>query len=243
MIERSEAVVLKSQNWAESSRIVHVFSKRHGLLKLLAKGARRPRSKFGGCLEPAHYIQIIFYPSRVSDLHNLSEAAILWRPRSSDHSLKKTRLLAAGLEIPLRAAAPETPTLSLFLNLYRFVRGIDNLPEERHLNCLLDFSLRALGNLGYHPILKTCVSCQRALDHGAAGFSMELGGLICDACARRHRQLAGLSPVQARYLINWDLAQRPRIFPSEAVSLIKILLTFLNHHLSEKGRLRCFHLI
>lgn len=240
MIQRDEAIPLRSQNWAESSRLVHVFAKRHGLLKLLAKGARRPKSKFGACLEPGQLIQIVFYPSRASDLHALSEAAILWRPKSYDHSFQKTRILAAGLEIPLRAAAPETPTLSLFLNLYRFLKGIDQLPEEKHLACLLDFSLRSLGNLGYQPMLRNCVSCHRRLNDRAAGFSLVLGGLVCHACAHRQRQLAGLSPGQAQYLINWDLKDRPRISAPESVSLIKILLTFLNQQLSEKSRLRCF---
>lgn len=43
------AFVLHTIAWRETSLIVEVFTREHGRLGLIAKGARRPRSALRGC--------------------------------------------------------------------------------------------------------------------------------------------------------------------------------------------------
>jgi len=49
-IEQQPAFVLHTQAWRETSLIVELFSREHGRLPLVAKGARRPMSAFRGAL-------------------------------------------------------------------------------------------------------------------------------------------------------------------------------------------------
>ncbi len=243
MIERTEAAVLRSQNWAETSRIVHVFSREHGLLKLVAKGARRPKSRFGASFETGNVVQAVFYRSRSSDLHTVSEASIAWRPSGRQQGPERARMLAAGLEIPLKAAAPETPIMALYGNLRRFLHNIDTAPEKDHPGLLLDFSLHSLKNLGYHPVLDRCLSCRRQLKGRAAGFSLGGGGLVCHGCGSRFRDLAAASSGQVRWLSGWPGDEPCPLHRAEAIRLIEILLSFLNHQLSDRAKLKCFRLI
>lgn len=240
MIERAEAAVLRSQNWAETSRIVHVFSREHGLLKLVAKGARRPRSRFGAAFEPGTLIQAVFYRSRSSDLHTVSEASILWRPSCGDHGPERARMLAAGLEIPLRAAAPETPIMALYSNLRSFLQGIDATAEEDHPSLLLDFTLHSLKNLGYHPVLDRCLSCRQRLQGRAAGFSLGGGGLVCHRCGSKFRDLASVSAKQADWLFGRDRDSPCHLHRAETLGLVTVLLTFLNCQISDRAKLRCY---
>lgn len=240
MIERSEAAVLCSRNWAETSRIVHVLSREHGLLKLVAKGARRPKSRFGAAFEPGTIIQAVFYRSRSSDLHTASEVSIVWRPSYNDHSPTRCRILASGLEIPLRAAAPETPILALYRNLCHFVQGIDSSPEPNHPILLLDFALHALKNLGYHPVLDHCLQCRQKLPERAAGFSFGGGGLVCHLCGPKFRELTPVSAKQVAWLAGWGGDVCPSLQRTEALSLISILLSFLNSQISDRAKLRCY---
>ncbi len=242
MIERVEAVVLKSRNWSETSRIVHVFSDRQGLLRLAARGARRPKSRFGAALDLGHIVQIVFYRSRTSDLHTLSEASISWRPSHRDPGPERFRIISSALEIPLRAAAPETPILSLYRNLGTFLHGIDTSAGNRHLHLLLDFVLHSLNNLGYHPILDRCLSCRRRLGDRSAGFSFS-GGLVCHGCGAKFRDLAPISAAQTRWLAGWPSRISWDLHPAEASRLASVLFTFLNHQLPDGCRLRCFRLL
>lgn len=243
MIERTEAVVLCSRNWGETSRIVSAFSREHGLLKLVAKGARRPRSRFGAAFEPGTIIQAVFYRSRTSDLHTVSEASILWRPSCGDHGPERAGMLAAGLEIPLRAAAPETPIMALYSNLRSFLQGIDAAAEKDHPGLLLDFALHSLKNLGYHPVLDRCLSCRQRLQGRAAGFSLGGGGLVCHGCGSKFRDLAAVSGGHVRWLAGWP-GEEPCPLPrAEALRLAGVLLSFLNCQLSDRPKLKCFRML
>lgn len=243
MIDRAEAVVLRTQNLGETSRIAHVYSRQHGLLKLVAKGARRPKSRFGAAFDSGHLVQAVFYRSRTSDLHTVSEASISWRPSCRDHSLERTRVIAAGLEIPLRAAAPETPILALYNNLCSFLGLVDSTPEAGHPGILLDFVLRSLGNLGYHPTLDRCISCRKEIRDRSAGFSLQSGGLACHRCGSGFRDLMPVSLGQARWLAGWRQEGKSAIHRAEAVKLVSVLLSFLNCQLPDRVKLRCFRLL
>jgi DNA repair protein RecO (recombination protein O) len=76
MIQRTEAVILKTQNWSESSRIVHAFTRKFGRMKFMAKGVRRTKSKFGAAFDPGTLSQIVFYRSIRSEIHTASEAEL-----------------------------------------------------------------------------------------------------------------------------------------------------------------------
>jgi DNA repair protein RecO (recombination protein O) len=243
MIDRAEAVVLRSQNLGETSRIVHVFSRQHGLVKLVARGARRPKSRFGAAFDSGTLVQAVFYRSRASDLHTVSEASISWRPSCRDHSLERTRAIAAGLEIPLRAAAPETPILALYRNLCCFIQGIDTSVEEDHPGLLLDFALHSLKNLGYHPVLDRCISCHRAIRDRSSGFSLQSGGLACHRCGKLHRDLAAISVNQTRWLAGWPWDKPCPLQRTENLRLVSVLLSFLNCQLPDRVKLRCFRLL
>ena len=94
-IVKSEAIFLKGTNWRESSRILTAFSRDYGKVKLVAKGARRPKSKYGAALEPLTHAQIIFYQRETRDLYTLSEAGVLDTFEGIKGSLEKFRPYAA----------------------------------------------------------------------------------------------------------------------------------------------------
>ena len=48
----TDAIVLRSYNLAESDRIVLCLTRSSGLIRAVAKGARRMKSRFGAALEP-----------------------------------------------------------------------------------------------------------------------------------------------------------------------------------------------
>jgi recombinational DNA repair protein (RecF pathway) len=71
---KTEALVLKSQNYREKSKILTLYTKSHGKLRVIAKGVRDTRSKWGGVLESMAYLNVIIYFHENRTLHLLSSA-------------------------------------------------------------------------------------------------------------------------------------------------------------------------
>lgn len=76
-MRKSRAILIRRYLLGESSLIVHWCTADHGLLKTVARGARRPKSPFAGRLDLFFTADIAWSPSRRSDLHTLTEATLV----------------------------------------------------------------------------------------------------------------------------------------------------------------------
>jgi len=56
----TESIILKSYNLAEADKIVVFLSEDHGMIRGVAKGAKRLKSKFGSGLEPFSIVRITY---------------------------------------------------------------------------------------------------------------------------------------------------------------------------------------
>lgn len=127
-MEKTTATLIRTSLLTETSLIVHWCSSEHGLFKTVAKGARRPRSSFAGKLDLFFEAELVFAPSRVSDLHTLREIEVL-SPRPG---IRRTWLATM-------AAA-------------HFVRWIEIVAErETPIPDLADLLVRALNFLNEKP--------------------------------------------------------------------------------------------
>jgi DNA repair protein RecO (recombination protein O) len=179
---KTEGIVLRGMRFLESSRIVSLYTKNFGKVKVIAKGVRRPRSRFGSALEPFTVSNIVFYRRERKELYTVSEADIV-----TEHALLREDLgrigTAAVIIDFLDAANPEE---SQNLRLYALAISMLDVVEESPYR-LLDlplwtFLLRAAGILGYAPVLEHCVECKRK--RTIVGLSPSLGGVVCADCSR-----------------------------------------------------------
>ena len=61
---KTQAVVLRSIRYGEADRILHLYSATRGKVGAIAKGSRRPKSRFGGRLEPFFRLDLVLYEGR-----------------------------------------------------------------------------------------------------------------------------------------------------------------------------------
>ena len=86
---KTEAVVLRSIRYGEADRVVHLYSSTRGRIGAIAKGSRRPKSRFGGRLEPFFRLDLVLYEGR-GDLLTVTGASTVdghGRLRSSGPAL------------------------------------------------------------------------------------------------------------------------------------------------------------
>src|SRR3712207_3793122 len=68
----TRALVLQAFPYSETSKVLRLYTWDHGLRSVIAKGALRPRSRYGGVLEPFTEGSATFYLKEGRDLHTLS---------------------------------------------------------------------------------------------------------------------------------------------------------------------------
>ena len=75
-MDHSSGIIIRLTKLTETSLIVHWCTKQDGLVKTVAKGARRPKSLFAGKLDLFFHGELSWVRSRKGELHTLREVAI-----------------------------------------------------------------------------------------------------------------------------------------------------------------------
>ena len=148
MIVSGDAIVLNSRKFGNSDKIVSVFSKEHGKVSLLAKGARKSKNKFGSSLDPMSYSEVFYYEKPGRDLFLLSKSDLIKPLRRIHESFDH---ISAGLSI---AESVSQTFEQNFINEELFdilLRSMQTLNDNRNnpFSVFVSFQLSLSGILGF----------------------------------------------------------------------------------------------
>ncbi|OGU61613.1 MAG: DNA repair protein RecO [Ignavibacteria bacterium GWF2_33_9] len=147
MIEKTEAIVLNSKKYGETSKIVNFFTKDFGRMTAIVKGAQKQKNKFGSTLEPMNYLTIFFYKKPESQLQLLSDTEIavnFWNIRTS---LEHTAIAFAMAETIYKILEEHYVNLHIFKSMIKYLQLLNDSPKEPFC-LLLKFLLDFMSNLG-----------------------------------------------------------------------------------------------
>ncbi len=241
-----EGIVLKTHALGDTSRIVTVYTRDHGLRKFVAKGARKLPSRFGYALEPLSRSRFVFYLKPDRDLHLLSKAEVLDAMGSRLSDLSRLAHAQASLEIVDRLVWGEEPHPKLFALLVQALEGCTRAPVATLPAVTLAFQLQLAAELGYRPRLDQCAIDGRAVSQRRA-FSPSRGGLLCDSCAAREggvvflsaEALASLALLLSRPVLEaGDYIELPR-----AGELMRVIEDFFRTHFQRFVGLRALDVL
>lgn len=210
MSTRDKAICLRTADYSETSQVVCFFTRGVGVVRLIAKGAKRPKSKTGGAIDLLSEGEVVFTMPRGEALGTLMEF-------TETHSQSRLRRDAGKLNVALymieltgEMLAEADPHPEVFDLLHN---GLARLGEADAPGpaVLAFFQWRLLKHVGLLGELRQCVSCGREVMTGPAiarqnvYFCSDQGGLLCRDCelaaAEKHRldraALAGLATLQA----------------------------------------------
>ncbi|OGU14594.1 MAG: DNA repair protein RecO [Ignavibacteria bacterium GWB2_35_12] len=114
MIINTEAIILKSIKYGDSSKILSIFTRDFGRLSVIAKGARQTKSKFGAALEPMSVSNLCFYKKANRDLHTLSSADSVINFNNIQNSLENMACAMMILESVLQTLVENEMNINLF---------------------------------------------------------------------------------------------------------------------------------
>jgi len=178
---KTEAVVLRSIRYGEADRILHLYSRTRGRFGAIAKGARRPKSRFGGRLEPFFRLDLVLHEGRGELLTVTNVATVDGFPRlrvSGSALGAAARACDAVLRL-LDTPEPNPPAYNL---LCRYLALLDDPSAARaaSLETALAFRLKLALAAGFAPELAACAHCGDT-EH-LSGFSGAAGGVVCSSC-------------------------------------------------------------
>lgn len=173
---RDQGVVLRTIKLGETDRIVTIFTQGHGKIRAVAKGVRKPGSRFGSRLEPTSHVALQCYQGRELDVVTQVETIDLLRPLREGYSV-----LTHAISM-LEAVDQVTPERERNPALYRLLTGaLRTLAVTPSPVVTPAFFWKLLSLEGFHPMLDACARCEAVGPFAA--FDLSEGGVLCDDCA------------------------------------------------------------
>jgi len=184
-LAKATALILKSIAFKESDLIVTALTSEAGCLSLIAKGARRAKSRFGAALDLLTMSELVYYDR--PQLKLLSQADILtaYLHLKADYDRLQLALRAARRLLLLQheGGGRDGASFSLFSDL---LARLDQGPVKEPGLYELAFKLKLAQVMGVAPRFDRCAGCGAPLQ-GALWFSVERGGIIGKECQARQR--------------------------------------------------------
>jgi DNA repair protein RecO (recombination protein O) len=129
-VHSTRAILIRLTRLTDTSLIVHWYTEDHGLIKTVAKGARRPKSPFAGKLDLFFGSEISFSLASRGELHALREVVVShWREKLRQ-SYTSTLLAAYCCQLMEIAVEPEHPDASLHDLLHRALEHMQAAPAS-----------------------------------------------------------------------------------------------------------------
>ena len=160
---KTEAIVLRSIRFGEADRVLHLYSAGRGRIGAIAKGSRRPRSRFGGRLEPFFRLQLVLHEGR-GDLATITAAdTVSAYPRLRESGTALTAAARACDAVLRLCAEDENPGAYNLLCRYLALLDGDDSDEQATavdgaagLATALAFRLKLALATGFAPELAAC---------------------------------------------------------------------------------------
>ncbi len=182
MLVSTPAVILQAFPYGDTSRIVRLATPDHGVQSVIAKGAMRPRSRFGGRLQILSEGVAQFYHRPHRDLHTLAGFDVTEQHVALAADLRRFAGAAALAELVLRTVH-EDPQPPVFDALVATLHALAGATPDRVVHAALAGLWHTIIVLGFAPTVDQCVRCGQPLGDDA-WFALAEGGLLCPSCGR-----------------------------------------------------------
>lgn len=193
----TQAIVLQTYKLADADKIVVCLTEKAGLVRGVARGARRLQSKFGASLEPFTLIQLTFYEKETRELVTFKGAEIVKSYFRAAGSPAAFEGLVYLLELVKEFAPPHQADEKLFKMLRACVDFLAGAPE-RAAAVSAYTELWTLRLTGFLPDFKSCGECCTPLGESFRGqyYISPEGLLWCQNCRKGSAQPLGTEAYQ-----------------------------------------------
>ncbi len=233
----AEAIVLRQYSLSEADRIIVLFSREYGKIRAVAKGAKKPRSRLGGCLEPLNQVRAEFFAKESAELWRINRCEIIRPWLGSSPTPERVVFLSYLAEIVNELVQDNNANHLLYRLFIATLEAFEHLGVNQAIARYFEFwSLKLSGLL---PDYDYCSNCSRCVNDFGFYAWLEAGQARCADCAggrgvfvrpassQALRSMWELSPEQfgarplsevaagdlerlSRRLLEWQLEKQPK---------------------------------
>jgi len=190
---RAEGIVIKHIDYGEADRMLTVYTRQKGKVRVLAKGIRKVSSRMGGHLEPFTWVSLLLAAGRHWYVVSQAEARDTYA--GLRENLETLGYASYVVELLDKFTYEDEENANLYRlivkTLERLNRGEDLLLAVRY------YEIRLLDLLGFRPELKHCIVSGEVIQPEDQYFSAALGGVVSPA---HGKNLPGAVPISMRAL-------------------------------------------
>ena len=187
----TESLVIKSYNLAEADRIVVLLTRDHGVVRGVAKGAKRLKSKFGSGLEPYSVVHATYFQKEAVELVSIQKIDIIrsnFAAASNPDFLQKFSYLG---DLLVTLSPPHDPNETLYRMVKTCVETAAADPATL-LSTGVYFELWMLRLAGYLPEWRGCDECGRSFDEREDANLLSNFHLACSNCRKSSRPFSAV---------------------------------------------------
>lgn len=176
----ANGLVLHRLNLAENDKILTLYTREHGKLSAVAKGARRVTSRLTGATELFTQSRFLLATGKNLDVVTQGEIASSFPALRTDlELLTRATYFCELLDRTTleRDATASEAIFDLTISALFLLQRATSYPDA----IVHAYELRLLSALGYAPVLDRCVRCGEPVERRQVGFSPSLGGVLCNA--------------------------------------------------------------
>lgn len=178
----TDAINLKSYNLSESDKIIVMYSKEKGLIKGVAKGCKKPKSKLGARMDLLVANRLMCYKGKNMD--TICEANALNTFKNSRQDIDKLFYSMYVSEIVNNFGVEDDPCSGeIYDLLYKTLEKIAGAKDKKEvLIGVIKFQLKIMEISGFGVELDTCLCCREQILDQNMYFSSKMGGVVCEEC-------------------------------------------------------------
>lgn len=179
----TDAINLKSYNLSESDKIVVMYSKDKGLIRGVAKGVKKPKSRLGARMDLLVANTLMLHKGR--NLNTICQAEVVNSFYQTRQDMDKICYSMYVTEVVNNFGVEDDPCSGAVYNLlYKTLDTISTAESKVEiLIAVIKFQLKMMIEAGFSIELDKCLYCHEALTDGTMYFVPEMGGIICPHCA------------------------------------------------------------
>jgi len=232
------AIVLSALRYSETSKIVRLATREYGVQSAIAKGALRPKSRFGGSLQVLSEGQAQMVMKEGRELNLLTAFDLRRLHVGLAANLERYAIACALAEVMLRFASPD-PQPESFEALQRALAELESSPTSSVEPLGFRLLWELVSVMGFAPSVDACVIDGAPLSpEGALPFSTRDGGALCTTCAveRGATQLPDQDRADLVALLD-PTASLPALDPRHTAAHRRLLARYIQYHLGEGANL------
>ncbi|WP_139490485.1 DNA repair protein RecO [Brevibacillus dissolubilis] len=241
MLVKWEGLVIRSVNYGESSKVVTLYTREHGKVGIMARGAKKPKSRLAAVSQLFTHGYYLCKKGAGTGMPDLSQGDIAESFKELRQDLVKTAYAAYIAELLDRLTGDQERNPYLFEMLLLLYRYIDE-GRDPEILCRI-FESKMLIVAGIRPHLHSCTSC--GAEREPYVVSITQGGLLCPACTLTDPYAVSVTPGTWKLLRLFQMFDLERLGDIEVKDSTRnqlrfILHRFMDEHLDLRLKTRSF---